>query len=230
MESFGKALLIEQKKLAEHFKDVQSFHADREKTRKRLSRAMVVVTGVALLGNLAQAWTIATMLPLARIVPVYLWVRHDGTIDSSVSMSQLPPTQNKAVIDSALWEYVRLREGYSFDTAQYSYDVVSGFSAPKVADQYQKWFNYPNPDSPQVAVGKRGTITVTHISSSDLNPSLQQIRFTRTVTLDQRAPIVTTMTATIGYTTVNKLPAGTRLSNPGGVMVTSYQVSEDTPK
>lgn len=230
MTDLAQVLLVEQKALPEHFKEVESFQTTRAKSIKRLSRAMVVITGVALLGNLAQAWTIASLLPLARIVPVYLWVRPDGTIDSSVSMSQLPATQNKAVIDASLWQYVRLREGYSADTAHYNYDVVSSYSTPDVADQYQHFFNYPNPESPQVIVGKRGTINVTHISSSDLSPGTQQIRFTRTVTIDGKAPVVTTMTATISYATVRNLPAGVRLNNPGGVLVTSYQSSEDSPK
>lgn len=230
MTDLVQALLVEQKALPEYFKEVESFQTARAKSIKRLSKTMIVITGVALLGNLAQAWTIATLLPLARIVPVYLWVRPDGTIDSSVSMSQLPGTQNKAVIDASLWQYVRLREGFSADTARYSYDVVSSYSAPDVADQYQRFFNYPNPESPQVIVGKRGTINVTHISSSDLSPGTQQIRFTRTVTIDGKAPIVTTMTATLSYATVRNLPAGVRLTNPGGVLVTSYQSSEDSPK
>jgi type IV secretion system protein VirB8 len=230
MEDFGQKLFVEQKKLAEHFKEVRSFHAYREQTRKRLSQVMMVITGIALLGNLAQAWTIAALVPLARIVPVYFWVRNDGTIDSSVSTSQLPPTQSAAVVNAALWQYVRLREGYAYDTAQYAYDVVSAFSAPTVAEQYQKWFNYPNPESPQVTIGNRGTITISHISSYDIGPSLQQIRFERVVTIAGHTPIVTTMTATIGYTMAGKLPANTRLDDPGGVLVTSYQSSEDTPK
>lgn len=230
LNDLGRSLLVDRKELAEHFKEVESFHTQRAKSVKRVSLAMIVVTAVALLANLAQAWTIATLLPLARIVPVYLWVRPDGTIDSSVSMSRLPATQNKAVIDASLWEYTRLREGYSFDTARYAYDVVTGYSAPKVVDEYQRFFNYPNPESPQVTVGKHGTISVTHISSSDIGPALEQIRFTRTVTIDGRAPVVTTMTATIGYATVRDLPAGVRLTNPGGVLVTSYQSSQDTVK
>lgn len=228
MNDPGQAILIQQKKLAEHFKDVVSFHKMREQNRRRISIAMLVLTIVALLGNLAQAWTIAVMLPLARIVPVYLWVRPDGTIDSSVSVSQLPPTQNKAVIDASLWEYVRLREGYSFDTAKYAFDVVSAYSAPSVAAEYQKFFNYPNTESPQTTIGKSGSITITHISSSDLGPALQQIRFTRTISIDGKQPVTSTMTATIGYATVRNLPAGLRLTNPGGVLVTSYQSAEDT--
>jgi type IV secretion system protein VirB8 len=230
MDSPGQDLLVEKKKIAEHFKEVVSFHKMREKNRSRISIALLVLASVALLGNLAQAWTIAVMMPLARIVPVYLWVRPDGTIDSSVSMSQLPPTQNKAVIDASLWEYVRLREGYSYDTAKYAYDVVTGYSAPNVADQYQRFFNYPNPDSPQTVIGKKGSITVSHISSSDLGPALQQIRFSRTISIDGKEPVTSTVTATLGYATVRNLPAGLRLTNPGGILVTSYQSAEDTAK
>jgi type IV secretion system protein VirB8 len=228
MKDAGHAVFVEHKKLAEHFKEVESFHSQRERSRKRISRTLYVVTGIALCACFAQAWTIAVLLPLARIVPVYLWVRPDGTIDNSVSMSQLPPTQSKAVVNASLWEYVRLREGYSHDTAQYQYDVVSSYSSPSILTQYQNWFNYPNTESPQVIIGKRGVITVTHISSSDIAPALQQIRFTRTITMDGKKPVVSTMTATIGYATVHNLPAGARLANPGGVLVTSYQSSEDT--
>lgn len=230
MEKPGQALFAQQKALAEHYKDVETFHSQRVKTRKALSRTMMVVTGVALLGNLAQAWTIAMLFPLSKIVPVYLWIRQDGTVDSSVSMSQLPATQNKAVINAALWEYVRLREGYSAHTAQYNYDIVSAFSAPAVALQYQKWFNYPNPESPQILMGKKGTIVIGHISSSDIGPSIQQIRFTRTVTVDDHKPVVSSMTATVAYAAVDKLSAKARLTNPGGVIVTSYQSSEDSVK
>lgn len=229
-DHMGQALPITGDALAQHYKDVESFQSQRVKSVKRLSKVMLVVTVVALLGNLAQAWTLACLFPLSKIVPVYLWVRPDGTIDSSVSMSQLPPTQNKAVIDASLWEYVRLRESYSFDTARYGYEIVSNYSSPAVASQYQQFFNYPNPESPQVTVGKHGSITVNHISSSDIGPALKQIRFSRTTSIDGKQPLTTTMTATIGYATVRNLPAGLRLTNPGGLLVTSYQFSEDTPK
>ena len=91
---------------------------------KRTSKALAVVAGIAILADLGQAWTIASLLPLTKVVPVYLWVRPDGTVDSSVALSRLPATQSEAVVTAALWEYVRLREGYSYDTAQYGYDAV----------------------------------------------------------------------------------------------------------
>ena len=109
--------------LATHYKEVESFQRQRAKAAQRTSKALAAVAGVAILGNLGQAWTIVSLLPLEKIVPVYLWVRGDGTIDNSVTMSRLPATQVEAVRTAALWEYVRLREGYSFDSAQYGYDA-----------------------------------------------------------------------------------------------------------
>lgn len=230
LPEIGQSLLVDRKNLSDHYKEVQSFHIQRATTQKRISRFLVVVAGVALAANLAQAWTIAGMLPLSKLVPVYLWVRPDGTIDSSISMSQLPPTENKAVVDASLWEYVRARESFSTDTAQHNYDVVTNYSAEDVAEQYQNWFNYPSKVSPQVTIGDKGSATVSHISSADISPTLQQIRFTRTLSMKSAAPVVITMTATVGYAKAKDMPAETRLTNPGGLVVTSYQVSEDTPK
>jgi type IV secretion system protein VirB8 len=222
------ALPVQQSELAKHYKDVEAFQSARARSARRLSKVTVAIAAIALLGNLAQACTIAALVPLARIVPVYLWVRPDGTIDSAVSVSRLPSTQQQAVINASLWEYVRLREGFSQDTARYAYDVVSNFSAPDVRMQYQQYFNYPNPQSPQVTIGKRGTLSVEHIASNDITPGVQQIRYKRILSIAGEAPVVTTWTATIGYLTVNELPARLRLDNPGGVLVRSYQISEDT--
>lgn len=219
---------VDRAALAEHYRQVESFQQSRVKSAKRISRLLMVVAALSLIGNLAQTWTIAAMMPLTRIVPVYLWVRGDGTVDSSVAMSRLPATQSEAVINAALWEYVRLREGYSFDTAQYGYDVVSEMSAPAVRSQYQSFFNYPDPASPLVKLGKRGTIAIEHISSANLASNIQQIRFRRIVTVEGQTPIVTSWTATIQFSTVSSMPVALRLRNPGGIVVMSYQAAEDS--
>jgi type IV secretion system protein VirB8 len=229
MSSADNAVPIDQASLAEHYKEVRSFQAERARSTRRTAQILSVIVAITLLCNLAQAWAIAAMLPLVRIEPVYLWVRPDGTIDSSVSMSRLPPTQSEAVVNASLWEYVRLREGYSYDTAKYAYNVVSSYSAPTVERGYQDYFDYPNPSSPQVTIGKHGTVAVTHISSANIATGVQQIRYRRIVVFDGNQPVVTTWTATIHYVTVYNLPAGTRLNNPGGILVTDYETAEDTP-
>ncbi|MBB2755657.1 UNVERIFIED_ORG: type IV secretion system protein VirB8 [Rhizobium aethiopicum] len=228
MKGSDYALLVGREKLAEHYKEVEAFQTARAKSARRLSRVAAVVAAVATLGNVAQAFTIATMVPLTRLVPVYLWIRPDGTVDSEVSVSRLPATQEKAVVNASLWEYVRMRESYTADTAQYAYDLVSNFSAPAVRQDYQQFFNYPNPGSPQVVVGKRGRLEVEHIASNDVAPGVQEIRYKRTLVIDSKMPVVSTWTATIHYEKVNSLPGRLRLTNPGGLVITSYQTSEDT--
>ncbi|OWK25302.1 type IV secretion system protein VirB8 [Rhizobium yanglingense] len=222
------ALLVEREALADHYKEVEAFQTARAKSARRLSKALVAIAAVAVVGNVAQAFTIATMVPLNKLVPVYLWVRPDGTVDSEVSVSRLPATQEQAVINASLWEYVRLRESYTADTAQYAYDLVSDFSAPTVRQEYQQFFNYPSPSSPQITIGKRGKLEVEHIASNDITPGVQQIRYKRTLVIEGQMPIVSTWTATVRYEKMTSLPGRLRLTNPGGLVVSSYQTSEDT--
>ena len=228
MNQANFALPVDRAGLSEHYKQVGSFQRDRAQTARRTSRILGAVAGIAIVANLGQAWTIASLLPLTKIVPVYLWARPDGTIDSSVALSRLPATQSQAVVAATLWEYVRLREGYSYDTAQYGYDAVSGMSADAPRTQYQGWFNYPNAVSPQVTVGKKGVIEIQHISSANLSTSVQQIRYRRILTILGQQPMVTTWTATLRFETVATLPIALRLRNPGGVIVGSYQAAEDS--
>lgn len=228
MSNESLAVPIDRAGLSEHYRHVQSFQHDRAKAARRTSKILIAVAGVAILANFGQAWTIASLLPLTKIVPVYLWARPDGTIDSSVALSRLPGTQSQAVVTAALWEYVRLREGYSYDTGQYAYDAVSGMSADAPRRQYQSWFNYPNALSPQMTVGKKGTIEIQHISSANIGTNVQQIRYRRLFAIAGQLPVVTTWTATLHFETVATLPIGLRLRNPGGVIVTTYQAAEDS--
>jgi len=228
MNNESSAVPIDRAGLSEHYRQVQSFQNDRAKAARRTSKILIAVAGVAIVANFGQAWTIASLLPLTKIVPVYLWARPDGTVDSSVALSRLPATQSQAVVTAALWEYVRLREGYSYDTGQYAYDAVSGMSADAPRSQYQGWFNYPNAQSPQVTVGKKGVIEIQHISSANIGPNVQQIRYRRVLTITGQVPSVTTWTATLRFETVATLPVGLRLRNPGGVIVTTYQAAEDS--
>lgn len=222
------ALLVQRAALEAHYKDVESFQQARARFSRRLATYALIGAGLLAIANVGLVWAVASMLPLTKLVPVYLLVRKDGTIDSSVSLSTLPPSVDKAVIQAAIWEYVRLREGYSYGTAQYGYDVVSGMSSPNVRQNYQSWFNYPNPVSPQVTVGKNGNITIAPISVAMLSPHVAQVRFSRTVQIATNQPATTTWTATLEFQQVDVLNGKQRLANPAGVIVTNYQSSEDS--
>lgn len=216
------------RQLEAHYHEVASFQKLRAHLSRYISRGLVVALSVSLLANIGLAWSIASMLPLTKLVPVYLLVRPDGTIDTSVSLSTLPATANQAVVRAALWQYVQMREGYTYDTAQYRYDIVSGMSDPTTRSVYQAWFNYPNHQSPQVTVGKNGIITVEPISIALIGPNVAQVRYERQLTMGTDAPMTTTWTATLQFQQLNSIPSSNRLTNPGGVVVTSYQSEENT--
>lgn len=216
-----QALPVDNPRLAEYYRQVESFQSERARRSQRSSRLAWSIAAAALCANLALGWSVAAMLPLERLVPLYLWVRADGTVDSAVAMSDLPATQSAAVIRAAVWQYVRAREGYSYSTARYHYDLVSLMSAPSVRDIYQHGFLANlNPKSPQNTVGKKGQIDVSMISISFVRPQVALVRYRRSVQMYGEQPTSTTYTATVGFEEVDRLPA----------VVTSYQNSEDSPQ
>ncbi len=214
--------------LERHYKEVRSFQETRARSARFISKGAIVALGISMLANIGLAWAIASLLPLTKLVPVYFVIRPDGTIDNSVALSTLPPSTNQAVIRAALWQYVQMREGYSFDTARYRYDIVSGMSDAATRVAYQQWFNYPNPQSPQVTVGKNGVLTVEPISVALIGPNVAQARFQRIFQAGTNAAVTTTWTSTIQFEQVDTMPASERLSDPGGIIVTSYESEEDT--
>jgi type IV secretion system protein VirB8 len=214
--------------LEAHYKDVVSFHEARSRSSRFLSRGLLIGAGLLVVANIGLAWSVASMLPLTRLVPVYLLVRPDGTIDTSVALSTLPPSMDQAVIRAALWQYVQMREGYSYDTARYRYDIVSGMSDIATRAGYQSFFNYPNPLSPQVIIGKDGTVTVEPISVSLIGPNVAQIRFQQMTSLGTNEAVTTTWTSTVQFQQIDTLAASQRLTDPGGIVVTNYQAEEDT--
>jgi type IV secretion system protein VirB8 len=214
--------------LEQHYKEVETFQEARARSARLLSKGLIVGIVLSMLANIGLAWAVASMLPLTRLVPVYMLIRQDGTIDDSVALSTLPPSMDQAVIRAALWEYVQMREGYSYDTARYRYDIVSGMSDPNTRTSYQAFFNYPNLQSPQVTIGKDGVVTVEPISVALIGTEVAQVRFERIYTAGTNAAVTTTWTATLQFTQASTLPASERLNDPGGIIVTNYQSEEDT--
>ncbi|MBB3175234.1 type IV secretion system protein VirB8 [Endobacter medicaginis] len=219
---------VNRAKLEQHYAEVEAFQQTRLRSIARINKFLLVGLGVSLVANLGLAWTVASLFPLEKLVPLPMVIRSDGTIDTQPSMSHLPATTDAAVIEAAVWEYVRLREGYAYPTARYNYDVVSMMSSDRVRGSYQTWFNYPNPASPQVTVGKKGQIDIERISVSNLGSHVLQVRFRKSITIDGSRPQVTTWTATLQYQQIADLPASARITNPGGILITSYQSSEDS--
>lgn len=230
VEARSAVLPVTTPELDHHYREVESFQSERARGARRSARVAWSLAGVSLFTNVALGFAVASMLPLERLVPLYLWVRQDGTVDSASAISDLPATQAEAVVRAAIWQYVRDRESFAFADARYRYEAVSLMSASQVRDDYQHWFLSANPESPQNTIGKRGQIDAAMISMSFVRPQVALVRYSKTGLMYGGTPQKTTWTATVGFERVEKLPAANRLTDPGGIIVTSYQNSEDSPQ
>ncbi|OYV41701.1 MAG: hypothetical protein B7Z75_14820, partial [Acidocella sp. 20-57-95] len=104
----------------------------------------------------------------------------------------------------------------------------SGMSDAATKAAYQAWFNYPNPQSPQVTIGKNGVVTVEPISVALIGPGVAQVRYQRIFEAGTNTAVTTTWTATEQFEQVDTMPDAERLDDPGGIIITSYQDEEDT--
>ncbi len=232
-----RARPVEETNLPAYYAEVESFQRKQLRRTKTVNWGLGVVAGVMLVSNLALSSGIREMLPLIRLVPVFYWVQTDGTVDAvSNNISLLPHTQSEAVIKSAVYQYVKAREGYSYASAQDAYDLVRAMSTEHVNAIYQQGFALSNPDSPQKTIGRNGQINIEKIGDPFfVRDRVVRQRYRRVVemydadrpnSLICKPPVCTTWTATAEVDLIDALPADARLLNPKGIVVTRYQVEE----
>ncbi len=217
--------------LERHYAEVRSYHKERVSFAIRINKFMAAVALISMAANLALSCALVFTLPLKRLVALPILVHDaDGTMDVAVSMADMPVSMRQAVIQEAIWKYVRYREGYNFADAKYAYDLVSLMSAPNVLTGYQNWFlAKSNPDSVQVKIGKKGQINIEQIGMSWVRERVALVRYWRVVQMygGERAE-KTSWTATVEIDLTTKLGAAARIVDPGGVRVISYQSAKDS--
>ena len=225
----GGAVPVTEGDLARIAQQAQSFQGARVRNWRRIGAVLGLSLGVVSLVALAEAGGILSMLPLVRVVPVFVYVHPDGSFQSSVAMSTLPGTLSEANIRALLWQYVVEREGYMYGDARYRYDVVSGMSASHVRDQYQAWANASNPNSYLAKLGRRADITLGYIDSGwvshaeDFSTGVYEIRFERVVRPTEAGPQAQKFKARFEFVKVDSLPLIQRVTvNPSGIQVTDY--------
>jgi type IV secretion system protein VirB8 len=221
--------------LTEQYMKVRSLARRELHWALRSRQALITGLGISLLVNGAQGWTLAAVMPTVRLVPVMVNARADGTVAAEPIMSMMPTDVQSAVIRATLWTYVEQREGYSPDTAAMRSRIVRELSDREVGQAYADWYNYPNPDSPQVKFGKKGIVTIEQDTADFLSsdPSVYQVNYWRTVAVPGESARRTHWTAFVHFELVEAIPLNERVSiNPGAVKVIAYPppTEIDAPK
>jgi type IV secretion system protein VirB8 len=227
------AVVIPRAELNRLYAETQARQIREARRSKRISNGKTWAI-VGLLGVVGmQALAALQLFPLVRVVPVVAIPQPDGSMATVLHGDALPADVQQRAVRATLFQYVRLREGWSSGEAGYAYDVVSRMSAPAVRVAFQEWFNLDKPPGPQAVWGTRATVTVEQISGALLpNDTAQadeiyQLRFRRTERAHGRPPVVSTWVATLRYRAGQNIAFtdGTTI-NPLGVLVTEYRPPE----
>lgn len=215
-----------------YFAQVASYEADRLRSHRRTARAGVAIGAAGALVGLAGALAVAALTPLKSVVPLVFRVDSaTGAVERVYDLQGGPLAATEAEQRYFLWQYVRLRQGYSAAEAPANFEAVALLSAPPVQADYAAEFRGSNPASPQVLLGRDGTATLRWMSTSFLGPRLAQLRFVQHERKGDAALPVKRMVATIGFDVVpGPLSASAININPLGFVVTSYRADvEATP-
>lgn len=212
-----------------YFAQVKSFEADRLRHAQRLARAGVVVGAVGALVGLMGMGAVFALLPLKTVVPVVFRVDNaTGVVERVFDVRGGALEASEATQRYFLWQYVRLRQGFSAPEAQSNFEAVTLMSAPSVQQEYAAEFRGSNPSSPQNTLGRDGTAALRWISTSFLGPRLAQVRF---VQIERKGDVPLPpkrLIATIGFDLApGPVTAQTLNVNPLGFFVVSYRVDQE---
>jgi type IV secretion system protein VirB8 len=161
-----------------YFAAARSWSEDRRRSTNLQTRIAWIVAGVAAFIALLLAVALAAMMPLKSVQPYVVTVdRQTGAVQVAQGLSPGKLTQNDAVIQAQLANYVRARETFDATDLPFQYRRVQLLSAPDVARVYVASMAAANPASPLRVLGKGDTLAVAIKSVSIVAPGVALVRY-----------------------------------------------------
>ncbi len=209
-----------------------SWAADINGSLRASRRTAWIVAGVALTVAALEALAIAALTPLKTVVPYTLLVdRQTGYVETIRGLRPGPLTQQSAVTQSFLVQYVIARETFDATDLRENYHKVMLWTSGAAREEYQRSMARSDPDSP-LNLYAPSTILATTIKSVDLlSPTTALVRFETSnrqgaaTAGDQRD-----WTAVVAFHyTGAPMTMGDRFLNPLGFQVTRYRRDADSP-
>ena len=221
---------VPERRLEELYSQVVPLQAQQAMAWRRTAKWSRRMAIAAMALAFSEAVAITALLPMERVLPVFVYLDKFGVSNTANAISELPADHRIAGIDALLWQYLANREHYAPSEADQSYAIVSAMSSEVVKQQYQKWANPTlNDQSPAKKLGEHGFIRVFRINSSwlshadDYTSGVYQIHFCRLVAPEGQTATAQRMVSTLRYQLVDTVPLWERLTvNYAGVIVTEY--------
>lgn len=162
----------------EYYPSAVSWVDDRVAAERRMRKIAWGVAGIAGGTALVLAITIMLMVPLKSVQPYVVTVdRQTGAVEVATTLKGGKLSQNEAVIQAELANYVRNRESFDETDLANSYRRVQQRSSANVRSAYVAAMAADNPNGPLRTLSPGDTVTVRIKSVSLLSPGNGLVRF-----------------------------------------------------
>lgn len=216
---------------AAHYQAAASWASDIQGSLRASRRTAWIVAVSAATVAVLEAFALAGLMPLKTVVPYTIVVdRETGYVQTLQGLKPGALTQDAAVTQSFLVQYVIARETFDAADLAENYHKVMLWSAPDARSAYQHDMAKTNPSSPLV-LNTAATIVQTTIKSvSLLTPTTALVRF-ETTRRDSGSPPrdVRAYAAVVSFRyTGAPMRMEDRFTNPLGFQVKSYRRDAET--
>jgi type IV secretion system protein VirB8 len=191
--------------------------------------AWFVAAGACLVAVL-EGFALASLAPLKTVVPYTITVdKQTGFVETASGLKPGPLSQDLAVTDAFLAQYVLARETFDANDIQANYRKVAMWTVGGARDAYIREMAVNNPQSPE-RVNPPGTVVQTTIKSiSLLSPSTALVRFQTEQRYQDGPGEIRPYAAVVAFKyTGAPMRMEDRFINPLGFEVTSYRRDQET--
>lgn len=161
-----------------YYTDAATWAGDVNGRLKASARIAWIAAGAAGLIAVLEAVALVTLMPLKTVQPYTILVdRNTGYVEAATALKPGPLTQDAAVTQSSLVNYVTARETFDATDLKENFRKVQLLSTGEARDRYLREMSPNNPSSP-VKLNTADTTVQTVIKSvSLLNPTSALVRF-----------------------------------------------------
>lgn len=209
-----------------YYADAASWSGDVHGSLRASRQAAWIIAAGAGLVAVLEAVALVALLPLKTVVPYTITVdRQTGYVETAQGLRPGTLSQDSAVSQAFLAQYVLGREGYDPTDLQATYRKIAIWSVGRAKDDYVRAMAAANPASPMKLYGVNSVLKPTIKSISLLSPTSALVRFDVErrdygAPGGQREPYA----AVVGFRyTGAPMRMGDRFLNPLGFQVTSYR-------
>jgi type IV secretion system protein VirB8 len=162
-----------------YYQAAESWAGDVQDALRGSRRAAWIVAAVAVLVAALEALALAALAPLKTVVPYTILVdRQSGYVETVKGLKPGDLSQDTAVTQSFLVQYVIARETFDAADLKDNYRKVSLWSAGAARTSYERDMQKSNPASPLNLYTPTTIVSTTINSVSLLSPTTALVRFT----------------------------------------------------